>query len=165
MIDISRIFKAIEDPFWDRVDKSAGPDECWPCGGVPNNRGYCFYKGNGAHRYSWSIVFGDAGNLHVLHKCDNPPCVNPTHLFIGTHSDNMKDKVAKGRDIALELHPKGEKHGRAKLTWDNITYIRQQASMFGKFHTTLAKEFGVTPTLIDQVIKENIWKEENRPND
>lgn len=162
MINITSLFEAVMDPIWDRVDQSAGPNGCWPCGGVPNNKGYASYKGEGAHRYVFRIVYGDPGKLHVLHHCDNPPCCNPVCLFLGTMSDNMNDKVMKGRDMPIEQHPKGENHGRAKLTWDNITYIRQQASMFGKYHTVLAGELGVSAALIDQVVRGNIWKEENR---
>jgi hypothetical protein len=86
--------------FWSKVDKSG---ECW----VWTAKALCengygrFYVGKKplrAHRYSWELANGPiTDGLFVCHRCDNPPCVNPAHLFLGTHQDNMQDMVAKGR--------------------------------------------------------------------
>ena len=91
-----------------------------------------------AHRYAWEAVFGDPGEMHVLHKCDNPACVNPEHLFLGTHQDNMRDREAKGR------FPTGLNHTNAKLTDQEVREIRQ-SPMTG---SQLARAYGVTRTLI-----------------
>jgi hypothetical protein len=92
--------------FWEKVDKSAGPDGCWLYMGFRKWDGYGWLarsKGDSnvryitAHRYAWELQNGPTNGLHVLHKCDNPPCCNPAHLELGTHKDNMADMKAKGR--------------------------------------------------------------------
>lgn len=89
--------------FWGYVDKR-GIDECWPWTGLTNDSGYGLFavarcRSVRAHRFSF---FLDAGTLDdpsklVCHHCDNPPCVNPSHLFLGTHQDNFDDMIRKGR--------------------------------------------------------------------
>lgn len=104
------------------------------------------------HRAAWRMFVGPIPEgMHVLHKCDNPPCVNIKHLFLGTHGDNMKDMWAKGR-----AHPgilKGEKHGMSKLTAEIVREIRS-SSETGK---ALAERFGLTPTTICDVRKRRTW--------
>ncbi len=85
--------------FWSRVDNSG---DCWLWTGVIKDGGYglvFFHKRKYlAHRLSYRLVWGPfKGSLFVLHRCDNPPCVNPAHLFLGTHEDNIEDMFAKGR--------------------------------------------------------------------
>lgn len=87
------------------VDKSAGDDGCWPWIGCKNRDGYGvfrFYKRSRTHRFSWMIHndMKDPGKSFVCHSCDNPTCVNPAHLWLGTHEDNMKDMVRKKRGVA-----------------------------------------------------------------
>ncbi len=93
------------DRFWKRVDKR-GPDECWPWAGSRRRLGHgildVFRDGTlrhvNAHRFSWELVNGAVPTgLHVLHRCDYPPCVNPAHLFLGTAAENQYDKRDKGR--------------------------------------------------------------------
>lgn len=88
-----------EEIFWDNVDKSG---ECWVWKGYINESGYGLARLNKnqtrAHRVSWEIHHGKIPEgIFVCHKCDNPPCVNPSHLFLGTNQDNIQDKVNKGR--------------------------------------------------------------------
>ena len=85
--------------YWNKVGKT---EDCWLWTANKFKGGYGQYqflgKPNGAHRISWIIHYGEIPKgMHVLHRCDNPPCVNPNHLFLGTHTDNMKDKAEKGR--------------------------------------------------------------------
>lgn len=89
-------------PFWRRVDRSGGPDACWPWMRVPSTGGYGLAKYKGrrriASRVAWELTNGPIpGGMQVLHHCDNPPCCNPAHLFLGTVADNVADMIAKGR--------------------------------------------------------------------
>lgn len=99
-----------EARFWAKVDRSGGPEACWPWTGARAWNGYGQFGDGGqihiASRVAWELSCGPiAEGLHVLHRCDNPPCVNPAHLFLGTHSDNMRDMVAKGR-LPAHMRPR-----------------------------------------------------------
>lgn len=107
----------IENRFWPRVERR-GPDECWLWTGKRNAKGYGVIGRNGrrtiATQISWELAQGSPvpAELLVCHSCDNPPCVNPAHLWLGTNSDNMRDMVAKGRN-ATAGHPDHCKRGHA----------------------------------------------------
>jgi hypothetical protein len=97
----------LERRFWSRVDKSAN---CWLWTGALDEYGYGrFYVGDGravkAHRMAFLLMIFDPGELDVLHSCDNPRCVRPSHLFLGTQADNLADMRTKGRDRPWG-HPK-----------------------------------------------------------
>lgn len=94
------------EAFWLKVDKASSERGCWLYTGFRKWDGYGWLARivNGkqryltAHRYAWMLMHGEPRKgLHILHKCDNPPCCNPDHLFIGTHQENHADKMAKGR--------------------------------------------------------------------
>ncbi|MBA3727566.1 MAG: HNH endonuclease [Armatimonadetes bacterium] len=129
---------------------SGGPDDCWEWTRSLSKTGYGKMGSTPAHRIAWKVTFGDIPDcLHVLHKCDNRACVNPAHLFLGTHQDNMRDMMAKGR----QTRTIGEKNPRAKLTVDQVLAIRADVRM----GTVIAKEYRVTPTTVCQIKKRKSW--------
>jgi len=147
--------------FWAKVDRG-GSTECWNWTGCKIRDGYgtfrCGDRKQLAHRVSWFIAHGEvpAGNHHgtmcVLHHCDNRACVNPDHLFLGSHQDNIRDMVAKGR----QSKPKGAANGRAVLTEEAVRRIRNIGKDVNQY--VLASEFGVTRQHIGQIINRKRWK-------
>lgn len=116
-----------------------------------------------AHRYyycvSKSIGLEDIRGLHVLHECDNPSCINPDHLFLGTHQDNMADKKAKGRGVSHS----GVEHGGSKFSEEDITAIRARYSYHSRTDGTvaLAREFKVHPSTINRIVKGETYQSLN----
>lgn len=156
--------------FWTKV-KILGPDDCWEWQAYRTPNGYGqFGIGSSvflSSRIAWAMANGTPEfPLHVLHKCDNPPCVNPNHLFLGTHADNVADMFAKGRACVgearkLAMHGKvayGEKHVAAKLTDEKVLLIRAMYASGGESHATLGRRFGVTGTCIQAVLERRNWK-------
>lgn len=152
---------SLEDRFWPKVDRR-GADECWPwlAGHYPYGYG-CIYlatkkRMEPAHRASWMIHFGPIPNrMHVLHKCDNPECVNPRHLFLGTNNDNVQDKMRKGR-----LDPRdGENNGRSILTKDQVVEIRELYAMGDLTQQELGEYYDVHQTQISRIVRHQHWQE------
>lgn len=153
--------KAIEN-FWAKVDKK-GPDECWEWTGALFRLGYGNVRFNGkprsAHRVSWEINNGPIPKgkgyqgMCVCHKCDNPACVNPNHLFLATHQENMQDALRKGR---LSIR-QGVKHHKAKLTNQQVLEIRDRQGT-GASQTELGKEYGVCQAVISCIQLRKTWK-------
>lgn len=109
-----------------------------------------------AHRYSYSIFKGDIPKgLFVCHKCDNPRCVNPEHLFLGTRQDNVDDREDKGRNN----HVVGEEVPTSKLTESQVMEIRSKYQKGGYTHRQLANEYGLkNHTSIGDILRGKIWK-------
>lgn len=104
-----------------------------------------------AHRFMWRRIYGEIPEgLQVLHKCDVRCCVNPAHLFIGTHLDNMRDKVRKGRC----RDQRGIKHNDVKLNEAQVLAIRSDL----RSNTAVALELGVSHQLISKIRKRKLWK-------
>lgn len=132
---------------------------CWFWVGAYQRKGYGHIgragKGNGnvtATRLSYSIHYGDPGDKFVCHRCDNPTCVNPDHLFLGTNADNMRDCALKGR--ARGPGHIGSRHGNAKLTERDVLAIRA-SSLTG---VALAARYGVSTSLISNIKRGHGWR-------
>lgn len=151
---------ALEERFWLKVEKG-NPDECWAWQGTTDSSGYGILRRGRqrnfrAHRLSWEIHNGGIPEgLRVLHRCDNPPCVNPDHLFLGTQADNVADMDAKGRRRSPGL--RGAANGRAKLGARSVRAIRERYAAGGTTYARLAGEFGVTKATIRRVINRETW--------
>lgn len=147
----------LTERFWAKVDKSAGPDGCWVWTASLHPKGYGkigIAKGRWqlAHIISWTLANGAVPKgLCVLHRCDNPPCINPTHLFLGTLADNNADMKAKDR------HQRGERQWMAKLTDEDVRSIRQMAKD-GMTADEIAPKFTVVPRTIKDVIEGDTWR-------
>ena len=106
-----------------------------------------------AHRYSYMIHKGFCGERHVLHTCDNPGCVNPEHLFLGTNQDNVDDRVRKDRSYK----PRGELAVPAKLKDADIIEIRKRLAL-GHTQEDIAKDYGVSRGPISAINRGITWK-------
>ncbi len=155
-----------------RPDPKTG---CWIWVGGLGSPGYGSINEGGrkgrqlrAHRVSYEIHIGPIPDgLCVCHRCDQPKCVNPAHLFLGTNNDNVADRHAKGRDASgnnsgmrmhYEARSRGEKNGGGgKLTESAVREIRRRAAG-GETGTALAREFGVNKVTTCAIIRGKLWR-------
>jgi HNH endonuclease len=138
--------------FWSKVIRSEG-DGCWIWTGAMSGDGYgqlgVLGWRTGAHRFSYELTNGAIeSGLRVLHRCDNPPCVRPNHLFVGTQADNVLDMVSKGRRSPTV----GARNPNAKLSDDQVMAIRAST---GRTDADLGREFGVTGKQIGNIRHRN----------
>lgn len=136
--------------FDSKVDRR-GEDECWLWTGAVTKRGYGRFVLSGGHFAASRMAAYYAGILsdqtkHILHHCDNPPCCNPAHLYQGTHQDNVRDMVSRGR---------AKFRNAVKLSPSDAKAIRDSNSGASE----LARIFGVSPSLISRVKRGLVWKE------
>lgn len=160
---VARAAKALRTPslqerFWSKVS-IRGDDECWPwmAGRRRLCMGYGAFWSDGRHVQATHMAVilsgGSVPNgLMVLHKCDNPACCNPRHLRVGTHAENMNDKVERGRQA------KGERSPKAKLTEEQVAFIRSHKESGVKrlqvgVAAQLAERFGVSKRYISELFK------------
>ena len=161
---VPRARKTVEQRFMDKVHKHESG--CWHWTGHITTSGYGAILVNGkktkAHRVSYELFVGpivdvegaDYRGTCVIHKCDNPLCVNPDHLLLGSHKTNMEDKAQKCRVVS---HPRiGDQHQNAKLRSSDIPKIRSLRESGFSFNK-IAKQFGVNPVTIFSVIKGATW--------
>lgn len=169
------------EAFWSRVDRSGGPDACWPWL-AGSGRHYPKWEGTSAGRWVLAQRLGRRlrPDEMACHTCDNPPCCNPAHLFVGSNLDNVNDAIAKGRWPATngthwasrmpdrrptgERHgsrtkpdrwPKGESHGCARLTEEQVLEIRRPGS--GNL-SDLANRFGVSKAAVSMARGRHTWR-------
>jgi hypothetical protein len=182
--------------FWAKVNKD-GPTmphmetPCWIWTAGKHKSGYGQMVVGGAtlksHRIMWSIAKGSAGDLCVMHLCDNPACCRIDHLQLGTHADNAADRERKGRgnqprgdahgsrtkpwrrprgdNHYARIHPerlaRGESNGSAKLTANTVERIRARYTAGGITHKQIAGHFGVNRSTIGKIIRREIWNLDN----
>lgn len=167
--------KPIRERLLSKVTVRSG---CWGWSGSIDKNGRAFMmvgsKANGtmtparAHRLSYEEFIGPIPDgLCVLHKCDNPSCINPDHLFLGTQADNIADMVMKGRHAKGETHgsvthpesvARGSKAGLAKLNEDQVLQIRERYREGGVTYRSLAVEYGVTHGCIGLILRRKNWR-------
>lgn len=183
----SRPAEPLSVRFWKHIEKTEG---CWLWTGTRSSYGYgvigCVKERGGrtlrTHRVSWELHFGPIPDgLYVCHRCDNPPCANPAHLFLGTNSDNSNDKVVKGRTPKgdkngaythpesrpfgdrngsrrhPEARPRGSAYRSAKLTEATARAILDSFAS-GDTKAALARRYGVSETLIYNVVTGRNWR-------
>jgi hypothetical protein len=131
--------------FWLKVKK--GPS-CWEWQAARDRNGYGRFGAELAHRVAWELTVGRP-NQYVLHECDNPICVRPSHLFAGSQQDNLADMRRKGR----ERHARGTSHGKARLTERQVLDIRVSTDSL----RTLAARYAISTTSVRYIRLRRNW--------
>lgn len=140
--------------FWDKVEMLPCEPGCWLWTGSFGNNGYGYFSSELAHRHSWGLANGAIPRgLCVLHKCDVRSCVNPSHLFLGSHADNTADMFKKGRGV---LPPRfiGETNKSSKLTAETVRLIRIDK----RSNKVVASEYGVSNVLVGMIRRRLAWR-------
>jgi len=157
--------EAVQRRFWSKVDILENTSACWLWTGAKHSSlGYGCIRvhrsGKGitkkAHRMAWELANSAEipSGMLVCHRCDNPPCVNPSHLFLGTDADNSRDCIAKGRANRC----KGEAHRSAKLNEDLVRKLRREYAETGLTTFKLGPKYGVSQVAANQAIRRKTWK-------
>lgn len=147
---------SLEERLWEKVKKT---DTCWIWTGAKTKLGYGKIGGRewkngwiGAHRAMWEIVNGEIPKgMVICHQCDNPSCVRPSHLFLGTREDNENDKIMKKR------HLFGERHNLAKLKLEQVIQIKDEYAIGNVTQYQLAGKYNVSQTEINRIINNKRW--------
>ena len=149
---------SVEERFWRFVDKKAN-NECWNwtgniCAGYGRiSLGAKKDGAIGSHRFSWELHNKQSisDGMVVMHSCDNPKCVNPNHLSIGSHKDNTQDMIAKGRKVVVA--PLGNENGKAIINAEIVKAIRES----NLSNAALGRQFNVSPNCIRGVRTGRTW--------
>lgn len=160
------VSKPIAERFWIRVEKTP---TCWLWRGATTSSGYGHLYRDGrrirAHRLVYEFTYGPISKgLFICHHCDNPLCVRPDHLFLGTPADNAHDMIRKGRHAwfpkdkpAPARIARGEQHGCAKLTTEQVAEIRQVYASERITHKDIAARYGVNKSTIGRIVRQDSW--------
>ena len=151
---VKEMSQADVDRFWSYVDKNG---ECWLWTAYLDKRGYGVFSFKDsprrAHRVSWFLEHGtEADEMYVCHSCDNPTCVRPSHLFLGTPQDNIDDGINKGRIKVV-----GEDNPFAKLTEKEVTEILEKYKPHQYKVRMLAEEYKVSLSTIERIVYGERW--------
>ncbi len=147
-----------ESSFWMSVDV-AGPGGCWPWLGAKLPKGYGWLRVRGvfyrAHRYAWAAVHGPIPDgAMICHRCDNPPCCNPAHLWLGDAASNNADREAKGRTRLADQT--GEANGNHVLTTEDVERVKVELRM-GATNRALGERYGVHHSQISNIRRGRSW--------
>lgn len=146
----------IEDRFWSKVN-IGDPDECWEWQAARTRLGYGAFSvrhatARPAHIIAYELICGEITNgLEVCHTCDNPPCCNPNHLFLGTHKENMEDMANKGRSVS------GIKSHLSRHSEDSIIKVRELFDS-GIGITDISRQTGIPVVTVWNVSHRKTWK-------
>lgn len=158
----------VQERFWAKVDKSAGPDGCWVWRGAAKPNGYGKFSIGKAktsrwyypHRISYAIHFRtDPGEMFCCHKCDNPICCNPMHIFLGTDRENKNDMIGKRRQGAA----RGENSPKARFTAAEVASIRSRYADGSATCLGIAVEYGVDETTIRSMVRGETYRTAGGP--
>lgn len=145
--------------FWDKVSFARGAEGCWHWEAGKTPLGYGMVSVDGvcrkAHRVAWKLAYGeDPGAMCVCHSCDNPMCVRPSHLFLGTKADNSRDMEAKGRSYkgGAKCPPRGP-----RLTPDIVRELRTRHAFGGFNKKQAARDLGVTYSTVLDAVSGRTW--------
>jgi hypothetical protein len=151
---MARPRRAANARFWEKVDKSG---DCWTWAAGLNHAGYGRFRDadtgdmRQAHRISWEMANGPVpDDMMVLHRCDVRACVNPAHLFLGTHADNMADRDAKRRQAF------GERNSKAKLTEVQVEEVRALAGVISQ--EKIGALYGIAQTAVSAIVRRKNWR-------
>lgn len=143
--------------FWSKIDRR-GPDDCWEWRATRNSQGYGRFRiGDSlyrAHRIALAVTYGDT-KLLICHRCNNPACCNPKHLYAGTQKDNIQQCYAEGRNRHGDN--RGENHGNAKLVESDICEIRR-LRVDGWLLREIAEEYDISFQQVSKVCRKKLWK-------
>ena len=151
------MIKTVEERFWDKVKKTK---DCWNWIAGKDSDRYGVFNALGmtkAHRVSWVLHNGDIpkGDFYdttcVLHHCDNPSCVNPAHLFLGTQADNMKDMASKGRSV-VPMKKGTDMNFNAKLSMEQIRIARYWHSLGNMNQKQIARFFKISHAAMNKLL-------------
>lgn len=149
--------------FWSKIDRSGGPAACWEWrGALLNGYGRNGSVGPGgsrlAHRIVWELTRGEIpAGLCACHRCDNPTCCNPAHLFLGTIPENNIDMTQKGRRKFGFTPKDGERNNNARLTADDVRAIRSAYDPGVVTMAEIARRFGVNETAVWKIVNRKRW--------
>lgn len=151
----------MEEKFWTQVDKNGSIPphmphlgNCWEWVGGMNGNGYGRFQAgenkSNSHRLSYELAYGpiSSKDMFVCHKCDNPRCVCPDHLFLGTNNDNMRDMISKGR----AQHPEGSDNSMSKLTDEQVREIRLLVDTGNLSRREIALMYNVSHSAINRIV-------------
>ncbi len=148
----------VEARFWSYILQPNDPNCCWPWQGQVDANGYGRFNWRRgetqlAHRLSYRLAHGELPvDRFVCHRCDNPPCINPAHLFLGTQLDNMRDAAAKGRTASPDR--RGEEVNTAKLSTTDVVFIRGATATTAE----VAALFDISQAQVNNIRKRRQWK-------